>query len=91
MTGLQDGVTFALIHVSGYPWMMIFFGLSLGMAGLVKPTELPLGACLLGLAVRDLKGKGDAIAAYGAASWAHPSQQRYWQHFCSRITLGTLY
>jgi hypothetical protein len=33
MTGLQDGVTFALIHVSGNPWMMIFFGLSLGMAG----------------------------------------------------------
>jgi hypothetical protein len=34
-----------------------------GNGGLVKPTELPLGACLLGLALPDLKGKGDAIAA----------------------------
>jgi hypothetical protein len=47
-----------------YPWMMIFFGLSLGMASSVKPTEAPLGACLLGLALWDLKRKGDAIAAY---------------------------
>lgn len=47
-----------------YPWMMIFFGLSLGMASSVKPTGVPLGACLLGLALWDLKRKGDAVAAY---------------------------
>jgi hypothetical protein len=47
-----------------YPWMMIFFGLSLGMASSVKPTEGPLGACLLGLALWDLKRKGEAVAAY---------------------------
>jgi hypothetical protein len=47
-----------------YPWMMIFSGLSLGMACSVKPTEFPLGACLLGLVLWDLKRKGDAVAAY---------------------------
>ena len=47
-----------------YPWLMVFFGLSLGMACSVKPTEIPLGACLLGLAVWDLKKKGDAVAGY---------------------------
>jgi hypothetical protein len=46
------------------PWMMIFFGLSLGMASSIKPTEIPLGACLLVLAWWDLKRKGEATAAY---------------------------
>ena len=47
-----------------YPWMMIFFGLSLGMASSIKPTQVPLGACLLGLAWWDLKRRGDTFAAY---------------------------
>jgi hypothetical protein len=47
-----------------YPWMMIFFGLSLGMASSVKPTDAPLGACLLGLALWDLKRKDEAVARY---------------------------
>ncbi|HEX6774009.1 MAG TPA: hypothetical protein VF126_18375 [Acidobacteriaceae bacterium] len=46
------------------PWMMIFFGLSLGMAGSIKPTALPLGACLLGLALWDIRQKHERIACY---------------------------
>jgi hypothetical protein len=45
-------------------WMMIFFGLSLGMAASVKPTVLPLGASLLGLALWELKTKDGAFASY---------------------------
>jgi hypothetical protein len=47
-----------------YPWMMIFFGLSLEMASSVKPTVVPLGACLLGLAVWDVKRKDEHVAGY---------------------------
>jgi hypothetical protein len=47
-----------------YPWLMMFFGLTFGMAGSVKPTAFALGPCLLAFAVWDLRRKGDAFAAY---------------------------
>ena len=72
--GQRDEVMTVLIMVGcaflfesrrrGYPWMMIFFGLSLGMASSIKPTAVPLGACLLGMMLWDMKKKGDSVAAY---------------------------
>jgi hypothetical protein len=47
-----------------YPWLMIFFGLGMGMATSIKPTELPLGVCLLGLLWWDRRREGDSVAAY---------------------------
>jgi hypothetical protein len=73
-TGQREEVMTVLIMVAyaflfearrrRYPWMMIFFGLSLGMASSIKPTEIPLGACLLGLTWWDLKREGNSVAAY---------------------------
>lgn len=47
-----------------YPWLMIVSALSLGMASSVKPTVAPLGVCVLGLLLLDLKQKRETLAGY---------------------------
>jgi hypothetical protein len=46
------------------PWMMVLFGLSLGMASSVKPTVAPLGFVLLAMAWWSLRKRGEATASY---------------------------
>jgi len=73
-TGERDEVMAVLIVV-GYaflfealrrkkPWLMALFGLSLGMAGAVKPTVAPLEIALLVMAWWTLRKRGEATAAY---------------------------
>lgn len=74
MTGERDEVMTVLIVV-GYaflfesrrrynPWLMIPFGLSLGMASSVKPTVAPLGVMLLILALWGRKKEGETVSPY---------------------------
>ena len=73
-TGQRDEIMTVLI-MAGYaflfesrrrrnPWLMLPFGLSLGMASSVKPTVAPLAVLLLILALWGLKKKGEAANPY---------------------------
>jgi hypothetical protein len=46
------------------PWMMVLFGLSLGMASSVKPTAAPLGVALLAMAWWNLRKRNEPAASY---------------------------
>jgi dolichyl-phosphate-mannose--protein O-mannosyl transferase len=46
------------------PWMMVLFGLCLGMASSIKPTIAPVGFVLLFLLWRTLKTRGIAAGSY---------------------------
>ncbi|HEY3988794.1 MAG TPA: hypothetical protein VGM02_05810 [Acidobacteriaceae bacterium] len=45
-------------------WLLLAFGLSLGMAATIKPTAAPLSMVLLGMAAWNLRKKGQPIAPY---------------------------
>jgi len=73
-TGQRDEQMTALIVV-GYallfealrrrrPWMLVPFGLCLGMASAVKPTVAPLGVVLLAMVWWTLRKRGEAAASY---------------------------
>jgi hypothetical protein len=46
------------------PWLLLAFGLSLGMATTIKPTTAPLGVVLLAMAAWTLKKKDEPVASY---------------------------
>jgi hypothetical protein len=46
------------------PWLLLAFGLSVGLAGTVKPTVAPLGVLLLAMAVWELRKRGEPVARY---------------------------
>jgi hypothetical protein len=46
------------------PWLLLAFGLSIGMAATVKPTTPPLGVVLLAMAAWHIRRKGESVAPY---------------------------
>ncbi|MDQ1692968.1 MAG: hypothetical protein QOH85_503 [Acidobacteriaceae bacterium] len=48
------------------PWLLLAFGLSVGMAGTVKPTAAPLGVLLLAIAAWEVRKRGEPVARYVA-------------------------
>jgi hypothetical protein len=46
------------------PWLLLAFGLSMGMAATIKPTTAPLGVVLLALAAWKIRKKDEAVAPY---------------------------
>lgn len=46
------------------PWMMVLFGLSMGMASSVKPTAAPLGVAVLVMAWWQLRKRNEPAASY---------------------------
>ena len=50
------------------PWLLIGFGLSMGMAATIKPMTAPLGLVLLALAAWKVRKKNESVAPY--LSWS---------------------
>lgn len=46
------------------PWLLLAFGLAVGLAGTVKPTAAPLGVLLLALAAWQVRKQGEAMGRY---------------------------
>jgi hypothetical protein len=46
------------------PWLLLAFGLSLGMAATIKPTTAPLGLVLLAMAAWNLRQRDESVASY---------------------------
>jgi MFS family permease len=73
-TGERDEVMTALIVIGvaflfaavrrKKPWMMVLFGLCLGMASSIKPTVAPMGFVLLLMAWWTLRKRGETAASY---------------------------
>jgi hypothetical protein len=45
-------------------WLLLAFGLSLGMAAAIKPTTAPLGVVLLAMAAWNVRKKDESVAPY---------------------------
>jgi hypothetical protein len=52
------------------PWLLLAFGLSMGMAATIKPTTAPLGVVLLAVAAWKIRKKDEPVTAYLSCSVA---------------------
>jgi hypothetical protein len=52
------------------PWLLLAFGLSVGLAGTVKPTVAPLGVLLLAMAAWEIRKRGEPMTRYVACGVA---------------------